>query len=156
MHCRNTLRVRLYQKLENEMKTMIPLFLSQYSASTIISKVREGLFPQEGFQVAILCEYDYIKSVPLETLVRQGFPGRYRRHVRKSVMPKDKVLTLLTVLTSILHKLNELYNIEGIFGCTTSVNVLIYNTIQFFLRFFRPRKKHGFDVFLLTVCFQRL
>ena len=131
---RNTLRVRLYQIHyfgNNVLRDY--LYWSQYSASTIISNLYcIGALHTIPDRVAILCEYDYIKSLPLEALVWQGLPARYRRHIRKSVMPKDKVLTLLTVFISILHKLNELYNIEGIFDCAIPVNVWIYNTIQFF------------------------
>ncbi len=62
---RNTLRVRLYQKFDAEKANdfFSLLHRSQYSASTIISKVPKvcsGDWCGE-YKVAILCEYDYIK-----------------------------------------------------------------------------------------------
>ena len=60
---RNTLRVRLYQKLAMVVSSLMQWTKSQYSVSTIISKVRA--YDLAGFtaeaDVAILREYDYIK-----------------------------------------------------------------------------------------------
>ena len=76
--------------------------------------------------------------------------------MRKSVMPKDKVLIVLILFICIVHNLNELYKIESIFARAIELNVLIYNEIQVFLTIFQTEKKHGFDVFRITVYFQIL
>ena len=129
--CRNTPRVRLYQKLDEEIAEI-----------------------EQIIAVAILHEYDYIKRVPLESLAWQGLPAQHRRLMRKSVMPKDKVLIVLILFICILHNLNDLYKIEGLFVRATGLNLLIHNTIRHFCLYFRTIKKRGFDVFSLTVIFK--
>ena len=69
-------------------------------------------------------------------------------------MSKDKVLIVLILFICILHNLNELYKIEGIFVRATGFNLLMYNTIRHFCLLFRSIKKRGFDVFSLTVIFK--
>ena len=56
---------------------------SQYSTSSIISNhgLVKNMREHIEKKVAILYEFDYIKSLPLETLVWQGLPGRNRRQV---------------------------------------------------------------------------
>ena len=60
--------------------------------------------------VAILCEYDYIKSVPLETLVWQGLPGQKPEQIEVSAMPRDNLLFLLKGLICIVYNYMDLSN----------------------------------------------
>ena len=60
--------------------------------------------------VAILCEYDYIKSLPLETLVWQGLPGQKPEQIEVSAMPRDNLLFLLKGLICIVYNYMDLSN----------------------------------------------
>ena len=64
-------------------------------------------------KVAILHEYDYIQTLPLETLVQQGLSAKKPRLMQKSVLPKDNELITVFWYISMLIKINTLSNYRG-------------------------------------------
>ena len=87
------------------------MLASQYSASTIISKVPEKFDTiLWNIPVAILCEYDYIKRVPLESLAWQGLPAQKPEQKQNSAMPRDNTPLFFSAFICILSKYQHLYN----------------------------------------------